>query len=163
MPVESEARKLTDLAALWSIGEAGAGEVVDAACAALVGGLDSPGLRMLAARTRAEADDDVPALLPVALAELGLPFHPFGADSGREAVARALAGRSLAGELTPRELARRVHQLFGHGLPLVERLADLDDQYDVIEYGDRTPAQIDADVVAEARRICGSPPAPVVG
>ncbi|MFD8386079.1 hypothetical protein ACFV2X_47540 [Streptomyces sp. NPDC059679] len=30
-------------------------------------------------------------------------------------------------------------QRFGHELPLAERLAELDDEYDILEYGDRTP------------------------
>lgn len=59
----------------------------------------------------------------------------------------------LAGELTPRELAFLIHQRFGHELPLAEALALLDDEYDVLEYGDRTPEQIDAEVTAEARRL----------
>ncbi|GAA1305332.1 hypothetical protein GCM10009647_023910 [Streptomyces sanglieri] len=54
----------------------------------------------------------------------------------------------LAGELTPRELVFRIHQRFGHELPLAERLANLDDEYDILEYGDRTAAQVDADVLA---------------
>ena len=42
-----------------------------AACEALVAELDTPGLRILAACTRAEADYDVHDLLPAALNELG--------------------------------------------------------------------------------------------
>lgn len=38
----------------------------------------------------------------------------------------------------------------GHELPLAERLAELDDEYDILEYSYRTPAQVDADVTAEA-------------
>ncbi|MBK3557778.1 hypothetical protein JHN55_14825 [Streptomyces sp. MBT56] len=69
---EAAAIALQDNAALWSAGEISASEVVDAACDALVAGLDTPGLRILAARTRAEADYDVYDLLPPALDELGL-------------------------------------------------------------------------------------------
>ncbi|MHA6765314.1 hypothetical protein [Streptacidiphilus sp. PAMC 29251] len=144
---------LQDRAALWSIGAAQAHEVVSAACDALVAGLDSPTLGILASRTRAEADYDVPEILPAALEELGLSYYPPGSRAGEEAVVRALAGRLLAGELTPRELAARAHQHFGHRLPLAERLAELDDEYDTLEYGDRTPAQVDGDVTAEARRL----------
>lgn len=53
---ESAASNLQDHAALWSMGEIRASDVVSAACDALVAGLDSPGLRVLAACTRAEAD-----------------------------------------------------------------------------------------------------------
>jgi hypothetical protein len=150
---ESAASDLQNHAVLWSIGEIRANDVVTAACDALVAGLDSPALRTLAACTRAEADYDVPELLPPAIDELGLTFYSIGSQAGQEAAARALAGQMLAGELTPRELAFRIHQRFGHQLPLAERLAELDDEYDIIEYGDRTLAQVDAEVTAEARRL----------
>ncbi|MGW9030854.1 hypothetical protein ACWGQ5_43710 [Streptomyces sp. NPDC055722] len=114
----------------------------------------------MAACTRAEADYEVPDLLPPALDELGLIFYPVGSDAGQEAAARALAARMLAGELTPRELAFRVHQRFGHELALAERLAELDDEYDILEYGDRTPAQVDAEVTAEALRLAQRPRVP---
>ncbi|WP_367318412.1 hypothetical protein [Streptomyces sp. HUAS ZL42] len=154
------ARELEHRAVLWSMGEIRATDVVAAACDALVAGLDSPALRILAACTRAEADYDVPVLLPPALDELGLAFHAVGSVAGQEAAARALAARMLAGELTPRELAFRIHQRFGHELPLAERLAELDDEYDILEYGDRTSAQVDADVTAEALRLAQHPRVP---
>ncbi|MFF3934255.1 hypothetical protein [Streptomyces hirsutus] len=153
---ESAACALQDHAVLWSIGETRAIDVVNAACDALVAGLDGPALRILAACTRAEAVYDVPELLPPALDELGLVFYPPGSVGGQEAAARALAARMLAGELTPRELAFRIHQRFGHELLLAERLAELDDEHDIhdiLEYSDRTPVQVDADVTAEAFRL----------
>ncbi|KDN81571.1 hypothetical protein [Kitasatospora cheerisanensis] len=150
---ESAASVLQDHAVLWSVGEIRAGEVIGAACDALVAGFDSPALRTLAGCERADADYDVPALLPAALAELGLIHYPVGSPAGREAAAGALARQLLAGALTPRELAFRIHQRFGRQLPLVERLAELDDEYDTLEYSDRTPAQLDAEVTSEARRL----------
>lgn len=66
----------------------------------------------------------------------------------------------LAGELTPREFTFRIHRHYGHELPLTELLAELDDEYDVLEYGDRTAAQVDAEVTAEARRLAGHPTDP---
>ncbi|MGP4112288.1 hypothetical protein ACTWP5_15415 [Streptomyces sp. 4N509B] len=157
---DSAARELQDRAVLWSMGEIRATEVVAGACDALVAGLDSPALRILAACTRAEADYDVPDLLPPALDELGLTFYPVGSVAGQEAAVRALAARMLAGELTPRELAFRIHKRFGHELPLAERLAELDDEYDILEYGDRASAQVDADVTVEARRLAQHPRVP---
>lgn len=135
-------------------------EVVTAACDALVAGLDSPALRILAACTRTEADYGVPDLLPPALDELGLTFYSVGCVAGQEAAARALSARMLTGELTPRELAFRIHQRFGYELPLAERLAELEDDYDVLEYGDRTQAQVDADATAEALRLAQHPRVP---
>lgn len=157
-PIEVAADDLQDLAVLWTIGEARAHDVVEAACAALVAGLDSPALRMLAGCTRAEAEYDVPDLLPAVLDELDLASYPRGSEAGREAAVRALAHRLLAGKLTPRELALRIHRRFGHRLALAERLAELDDEYDMAEYGNRTPAQLDAEVTAEAQRLAHSRP-----
>lgn len=143
------------------MGEIRASEVVNAACDALVAGLDTPGLRILAACTRAEADYDVHHLLPTALAELGLTFYPVGSEAGQEVAARALARHMLAGELTPREFTFWIHQRHGHQLLLTERLAELDDEYDILKYGDRTVDQVDAEVTAEARRLAAHPTVPV--
>ncbi|MGW4048517.1 hypothetical protein [Streptomyces sp. NPDC004721] len=88
-PAESAASILQDNAALWSMGEIRASDVVSVACDALVAGLDSPALRILAACTRAEADNGLPDLLPPALDELGLAFYPVGSVAGQEAAARA--------------------------------------------------------------------------
>ncbi|MFE4634545.1 hypothetical protein ACFRJ1_14400 [Streptomyces sp. NPDC056773] len=150
---EAAAIALQDHAALWRVGELSASEVVDSACAALVAGLDTPHLRILAACTRAEAHYDVHDLLPPALAELGLTFHPAGGEAGQEAAVRALARRMLAGELEPWELTFRIHRRYGHELPLAERLTELDDEYGMLEDGDEATAHIDAEVMAEAGRL----------
>ncbi|MGX1899610.1 hypothetical protein ACWIHQ_40070 [Streptomyces anulatus] len=157
---EAAASALQDHAALWSVGDVRASDVVGAACDALVAGLDSPGLRILAACTRAEADYDVHELLPQALEELGLTFYPVASDASNEAAVRARARRMLAGELSPREFTFRIHQRHGHELALTEPLAELDDEYDTLEYGDKTAAQIDAEVTAEARRLAAHPYVP---
>ncbi|MFE6364344.1 hypothetical protein ACFVP3_30675 [Streptomyces sp. NPDC057806] len=154
---ETAAMALQDHAALWSAGDIGASEVVDCACDALIAGLDTPGLRILAACTPAEADYDVHDLLPAALDELGLVFHPAGSRAGQEAAARALAGRMLAGTLTPAEFAFRIHQRYGHDLPLTARLAELNDEYATLEYGNTAVEQVDAEVTAEARRLARHP------
>ncbi|MFB6614080.1 hypothetical protein ACIGFK_35610 [Streptomyces sp. NPDC085524] len=67
----------------------------------------------------------------------------------------------LFGELTPREPAFRIHEGYGHELPLTERLAELDDGYDVLAYGDRTVDRIEAEVRAEAQRRAAHPARPV--
>ncbi|MGW7824944.1 hypothetical protein ACWGLF_44610 [Streptomyces puniciscabiei] len=149
---EAAASELQDRATLWSVGEIPASDVVSAACDALVAGLDSPGLRVLAACTRAEADYEMHDLLPEALDELGLILYPVASEAGREAAARALARRMLAGELKPWELTFRIHQRYGE-LPLTERLAELDFEYAILEDGDKAVAQVDAEVTAEARRL----------
>ncbi|MGW9673196.1 hypothetical protein ACWGUN_08475 [Streptomyces koyangensis] len=70
---------------------------------------------------------------------------PHGLDSPR---LRSL----LQGELSPRALAFWAHRSHGHELPLTARLAELDDAYDLTEYGDSTLAELDTEVTAEARR-----------
>ncbi len=125
-----------------------------AACEALAAGLDGQALRVLAACTRTEAETAVPKLLPAALDELGLSVHPAGSTAGQEEAVRALARRLLAGHLTPRELARRIHHHVGHDLPMAERLAALDDEYDLTgQQVGRTAEQLDAEVTVEARRL----------
>lgn len=94
-------------------GELRASDVVNAACDALVAGLDSPGLPALAACPRAEADYDVHDLLSAALDGLGLTSCPAAGEAGQEAAARARTCRVLADELTPAEFAFRIHQRYG--------------------------------------------------
>ncbi|MER5637039.1 hypothetical protein ABT095_08790 [Kitasatospora sp. NPDC002227] len=150
---ESAVRELQEFAVLWSVGEAGAEEAVAAACAALVAGLDGPALRELAACSQGEAGYRVPELLPLALEELGLVFFPLGSGAAEEAAVRVFAGRLLGGEWTAREFADQVHSRFGHGMPMVARLAMLRDEYNLFDYGGRPAPEIDAEVEAEARRL----------
>ncbi|WP_284574618.1 hypothetical protein [Streptomyces sp. 2P-4] len=156
---EAAAIALQDHAALWRAREISASDVVNAACDALVAGLDTPSLRVLAACTRAEADYDVHDLLTPALEELGLTFHPAASEAGREAAVRALARRMLAGELEPWELTFRINQRYGHELPLTARLAELDEEYAFLEHGDaEAVARLNAEVTAEARRLAAVQP-----
>ncbi|OPC78898.1 hypothetical protein B4N89_32780 [Embleya scabrispora] len=55
--------------------------------------------------------------------------------------------------MSPREFASRVHRLHGHELALTERLAELDDEYDCLQFGGRSAAEIDAEIEAEALRL----------
>ena len=132
--------------------------VVRGACDALIAGLDSPSLRILAGLTRAEADYHVSGILPAALAELGLEFYPRDSRGGQEAAARALAAQAVSGSLTPRELAAAIHRHFGHSLPLAGHLAALDDEYDLGAYATMTREQIDREVITEGRRLAHDQP-----
>lgn len=158
MPLPGTAERLQDTAALWSIRAARAQAVVTCACDALIAGLDSPSLRILAGLTRSEADYEVPEILPAALAELGLVFYPPGDPAGQEAGARALAAQAVSGIMTTRELAAAIHQYFGHTLPLAERLASLADEYDMGAYSTLSQEQIGREVMAEAYRLLGERP-----
>ncbi|MFD8754277.1 GNAT family N-acetyltransferase [Kitasatospora sp. NPDC059577] len=149
--------RLQEQSDLWSTGAATGRTVIDAACEALVAGLDGPALRELAACSYGEAFTDLDDLLPPALAEQGLVFHPHGSRSADGAALRALAARFLDGKMTARELTRLVHQCFGHELDEADPLSCLDDEYDILAYGPRSREEVDADVLAEARRLVGAP------
>ena len=84
MPLDQATGTLQDTAALWSIDAVSPQAVVGCACDALIAGLDSPSLRILAGLTRAEADYQVLDILPAALAELGLDFYRAAAAAARK-------------------------------------------------------------------------------
>jgi hypothetical protein len=155
-PAEALARA-RDAAALWSVGYVRAAELVEAACDLLVTGHDGPALAMLAGVPARHADQDVPELLEAALHDVDLDFYPLESRSGAEAAVTTLAGRVVAGHLEPSALTVWAHLTFGHGtLDLAERLVELDDVYDISEYTAMTEQEVDAEVIAEARRIVGS-------
>jgi hypothetical protein len=90
MPPDHASRTLQDTAApLWSIGAVTPQAVVMCACDALIAGLDSGSLRILAGLTRAEAGYHVSDQLPAALAELGQDFYLRDSPSGQPAHQRA--------------------------------------------------------------------------
>jgi len=150
---DSAHQALADVAALWSVDRASHEDVVAVAAEALASGLDTPGLTRLAGVFRQEAHYMVPELLPLALKELGLPYHERGSHAGKVAAARVMARRCLDGELVPRELARWMHRTIGHGdVDELEALVVLDDCYDEIEWAAETAADVD-DMVFRACRV----------
>lgn len=146
---------LNDAAALWIACTADATDVVDAACTCLVSGLDGPTLRMLAGASSVNAREEVTQWLDDTLTELGLPSHPrHGREVMTENALRAMARKLLNGSITPNDLTSWAHGVIGHdNLPLAENLVHLDDVYDCLDYTDTTRDDIDADVIAEARRL----------
>ncbi|WP_435233155.1 hypothetical protein [Micromonospora aurantiaca (nom. illeg.)] len=154
MPVDDPLTRLQDATALWSIRQGTAAEVIEAACDCLVAGVDSPSLRILAGVSPSADSQELIQWLEPTLDELGLTYFPEGGQEGEDAAVRVMATRLLAGALSPRELARWAHSVIGHdGAPLAEELVLLDDDYDTLEYGEETEADIDARVLAEARRL----------
>lgn len=152
------AAKLEQAAALWSLDPSDATEVVLAACDALVAGLDTPSLRMLAAVSIRElrgSGHQIAEVLQAALEELAIDYRPPGSVAGREAAVRAMAARLLNGDVSPRELTTWAHRKFGHELPLAEPLAVLDDVYDTLPYTDDSVDDVDAEVHAAALAIVG--------
>lgn len=88
-------------------------DVVDAACDALVAGLDSPALRDLAGLYRDAPREVVQLTVADVVAELGLDL-----PVGRDALSRHLLGRQaeavLAGRLSPRTFATWALRHFGY-------------------------------------------------
>jgi hypothetical protein len=69
-----------------------------------------------------------------------------------------MAQRVLTGATEASALTVWAHRTFGHGtLDLAERPVELDDAYDCLDFSDTTEQDLDADVIAEARRIVTSP------
>lgn len=160
MPSDSVLDALYDNALLWSLGFVSAADVVRSACDVLVAGQGGMAMAMLAGVHLRWADQEAPELMPDALAEVGLPFFPRGSEAGRAAGLAAMAARVLAGVLKPRELTAWAHGVIGHeGCELGQPLVALDDQYHLAyavaeDYGHQVnTADLDADVIAEARRL----------
>jgi hypothetical protein len=156
VPKRDVVTHLYEVSALWSASQGAAVDVVSAACEALVDGVDTPSLRMLAgvsARGLKGADHEIADLLRATLDELSVDYYEPGSLGADEAVVRIFARRAVRGEVAPHDLACWAHRVFGHRLPLAEPLAVLDDVYDTIEYTDQTPEQVDADILAAARLI----------
>ncbi|MEH0845930.1 hypothetical protein V6U81_26465 [Micromonospora sp. CPCC 205711] len=157
-PAEALAR-MRDAAALWSVGYASGADLVDAACDLLITGHDGPNLSMLAGVHSRHADEEVPELLEAALQDVGLDYHSPCSEGGQEAAVRTMAARVLAGALEPLDLATWAHTTIGHGtLALAEHLVELDDVYDTLEYTNMTEQDLNAEILAEARRIVGAHP-----
>jgi hypothetical protein len=144
-----------DAAALWTVGGVRDAELVGLACDLLVAGYDGEGLVALAAVSPRHAEEEVPGLLPAALAEVGVEFHPRDSPRGRAAAVRVMAGRTAAGALPPRALAEWVRALADDDLELAEHLRGLSYHYDVLEDVGGSSADLDAEVLAECARIAG--------
>ncbi|WP_097322941.1 hypothetical protein [Paractinoplanes atraurantiacus] len=152
-PAEA-ADRARDAAALWSVGYVTSAELVEAACDLLVTGHDGTTLAMLAGVRSRDADMEVPELLEAALSDVGLVYYPPGSRAGAEAAVKTLARRVLTGAMEPSALTVWAYQTFGPGtLELADRLVELDDAYDFVEFSDTTEQDLDAEVIAEARRI----------
>src|SRR5689334_2721013 len=86
---------------LWYVGQSSTADLVHAACGLLVAGLDGPSLRMLAAVSIHNADEEVPELLESALRDVDLTYHPKGSTPAQEAGVNAMASRVVSGTLSP--------------------------------------------------------------
>ena len=153
--VVNQVERLAEDVALWSMGEIMTADIVEHACDALVGGLDSQALRELAGASPTTFSVDIEKLLRQLAEDFGFPFYERRGEAGRLAVARVLARRCVAGELPPREFVQWLHSRVGHGHEdeQVEALVSLDDSYDITKYTAVGAEEIDQQVMDGAHRL----------
>ena len=150
---------MREVVGLWYVGHSTAGQVVYAACDLLAVGFDGPSLCMLAAVPIDQADVEVPDLLEPALNDVGLTYYAKGSLAAQKAGLFAIVARTLSNRLPPRALAAWAYSTFGHErLELAEYLAALDVVYDTPGNTDTERRDVDALVMAEARRIAEAQP-----
>jgi hypothetical protein len=130
-------------------------DVVDAACEALVEGLDSPALRDLAGLYRDAPSAVVRLTVDEVVAELGLEL-PIGEEALSRHLLRRQAAALLAGRLTPRAFATWALQSLGYDVSGVrQELVLAADEYESHTWhhvGDVPNAPLDV-LDADVRRI----------
>jgi len=134
--------------------------LVDAAAQALVDGLDSPTLRVLAGAPRASADEEATELASDVFDELGLDIPARFSTDAYLAAARATAQEYLAGHGALRDAARVLYRAYvsaGYP-PELSDFSGLDDLYDMLETRVIAGSVSDADnATAEAlQRLCST-------
>ncbi|KAB8165783.1 hypothetical protein FH609_015375 [Streptomyces sp. 3MP-14] len=159
-PPEPPLRFLADRMALWGVGQLSSEDLVDAACTALLAGVDAPALRELAGVARRDAPYEVPLLIPEVAAQLGLDRPEPGPATGAAALA-ALAAMTVRGELAPAAFVSRAQDLAVHDPALDRRLVHLAADYGYAEDFEEPTDALDAAALAEARRLAARPPAPL--
>jgi len=143
---------MRDVVVFWNVGERSVADIVYAACDLLVAGIDGPALRELAAVSVDEIEYELGDPLSAALDELGLSFPPRYSDAAECEALSAMAARALAGTITPAVLADWAHTTFSH-YGAGRHLSFLCDDYTLLDYNGNTTEDVDAEVMAEARRI----------
>ncbi|MEU5727311.1 hypothetical protein ABZ783_36680 [Micromonospora sp. NPDC047738] len=164
---------LQEAAILWSVGSVPATDVIDAACACLVAGTDTPTLRILAgvSPVKGSESDELRRWLRDALTELSLAYYREGSREGEEAALRVMARRLLVKTITPRDLTSWASGFITYdGTPLARDLIDLENTYDYLDavyegrqYTRTVAEDVDTKVIAEARRLLGDASAAAVG
>jgi hypothetical protein len=154
--------KFGEVAALWAVGRRNAADVVMAACDALVAGVDSPSLAVLAGVPLRGGEYEVREVLPAALRELGLPAYSENDLPTDVAVLGILAAQVVDGSLPPYELAAWASHDYEvqDAVPAAQELARLYDEYDYVGYTSVTGDEIDTRIVELAGRIAGHPSDP---
>ncbi|HEX7167581.1 MAG TPA: hypothetical protein VF230_11430, partial [Acidimicrobiales bacterium] len=145
----------------WAAGGPGQ-PLVDAAVDALVAGIDSPTLRILAGAGHANADAEATELAPKVFKELGMHVDERLSPSAIVAGARQKARRFLDEGGSPRQLAQDVWRMYVNARYPAElsAWAGLDDWYDMLDTGviAGDPADAAAAVTEAARALVDGRP-----
>ncbi|WP_405100749.1 hypothetical protein [Micromonospora sp. NBC_01412] len=96
--------------------------------------------------------------------ELSLTYYREGSREGEEEAVRIMARRLLAQTITPRDLTEWAYKFISwDGTPLADELIALDNAYEYADavhdgqpYTSTATADIDAEVIGEARRLVGN-------
>lgn len=140
------------MAALHALGQVTTDDLPEAATQALVAGLDSPSLRVLAGTTSKNAFE-LEELLERSLLELGLSCAT--EEEARRAVARYRAQQIVRGEIAPAMGAGLIWRLFRDYPPDVVQFLQLEDMYGDPYYA-KKKRRIAKEIVKEARRYLDS-------
>lgn len=152
---------LLDAAGLWLVTPTRDTErkLVFAAAEALVAGVDTPGLREVAAvSVRSPVPPTFARTVEDAFGELGIDLPGRGSEQAEALALAAMCRRLLGGSLATRDLTGWAHRVITHGgVAEAAGLVNLDDDYDEHDYareGEPAP-ELDEAARAEARRILG--------
>lgn len=153
---EQSLRALKDAGTVWAA--TGHGQpLVDAAVDALVAGMDSPSLRVLAGAPSRFADEEANELAADTFQELGLDLPTKFSEEAHVALARLKSQHFLNGAMTPRQLANELWSIYAacDYSQVLGAVSGLADWYSLIDDGvipvDETVA--DAQVGACAREL----------
>jgi hypothetical protein len=112
------------IAAQWACHDLHGEDMPGIAADLLEAGLDSPGLRRLAAESEAASTADVAGLVARALRDFGIP-HPLPEDQAQLILARQIARQVIAGDRVPSNAANYIEQILWGRRPTNEYLAML--------------------------------------
>lgn len=105
--------------------------LIDAACDALVAGIDSPSLRDLAGHSVHETYVDVDEIVEATFRELGLPTASLADEKAALYALEHYCLEYLAGRMRACDLAAWAHSNIGHeGPEIAQPIVDLDDDVD---------------------------------
>ncbi len=158
MPEDATAR-FCGAVDLWRLSAANTGEVIDAAVACLVAGVDSPTLRELAGASPRDSQFELEPMIECTLQELGLE-HVLTLGPQRGALVAMIRGFK-SGDFSARELVRWAHTYIGHdGDESCQVFVDLDDMYDTLDHSDYTAKDLDRWTAEEADAFIEGRPSP---